>query len=152
MTSAQPQERCITPYRHPGALSASHYSINAIQPDVLHSSLQTSCEYVHVRLTFPARFQHPSVPAMLPVISLTATTKKASKIPSIPIHIRTRDLDDVQPWSNTHFCTLHTSGTLVVSSQSLLHRSASGSSARCRCTLLSIDKERPRPFDAHQLA
>jgi len=83
MTSAQPQERCITLYRNLGVLSASHYStIDAIQSDVLHSSLQTSCAYVHVRLTFPARLRHPSVPAMLPVISLTATTKKASKIPS----------------------------------------------------------------------
>lgn len=82
MTSAQPQERCITLYRNLGVLSASHCSIDAIQSDILHSSLQTSCAYVHVRLTFPARFRHPSVPAMLPVISLTATTKKASKIPS----------------------------------------------------------------------
>ena len=78
MTSAQPQERYITLYRNLGVLSASHNSIDAIQSDVLHSSLQTSCAYVHVRLTFPARFRHPSVPAMLSVISLTATTRKAS--------------------------------------------------------------------------
>jgi len=140
MTSAQPQEQSITPYRNLGVLSASHSSFNAIQADVLHSSLQTPCAYVHSRLTFPARFRHPRVPAMPSVKFLIATTKKACSILSqFPFILNQQILMKVQPLSSTRLYAPHASDAFAVSSQYLTRRSASGSSVRCRCALLFID-------------